>query len=102
MTTKNLEIKTATIEIKVIRVDGHKMTKATFWQIEQDDKSNIDDESVLGWVNDNHVWLIFNVNGKVKKRAFRVSVYSDGYLIERDKSQQERIKNKYDQLFIAT
>jgi len=39
MTVKTLEIKTATIEIKVIRVDAHKMTKATFRQIVNDTKN---------------------------------------------------------------
>ena len=30
---KTLEIKTATVEIKVVRVDGHKMTMTTFKQL---------------------------------------------------------------------
>ena len=92
MTTHTLEIKTATIEIHVIRVDGHKMTKATFKQIPHDQESNITFSSILGWVWDDIPYVVWNVNGTIKKRSY--SFISD--------SCMEEIKQEFPQLFIAT
>lgn len=51
---KNLSISTASITINVVKVDGHKMTKATFNQIPYLPDRYIDAEDfvILGWVND--------------------------------------------------
>ena len=58
---KNLRISTASITINVVKVDGHKMTKATFNQIPNlpfqyadyvTKKFNVEDFVILGWVND--------------------------------------------------
>lgn len=72
MSKHTLEITTATIEIKVIRVDGHKMTKATFRQIEVEHEigtgKEIEHDSILGWVNDDGFWIIYSRAGKLYKR----------------------------------
>jgi hypothetical protein len=115
MASKNLEIKTATIEIKVVRVDGHKMTKATFRQIQPGD-GGIDEGFILGWVNDDgDTAVIFNDCGVIRKRY--VSCWSNGSYasgvsgvslsgerIMNDECRQESdyVRQNFDQLFIAT
>jgi hypothetical protein len=129
MTSKNLEIKTAVIEVKVIRVDGHKMTKAVFRQIPIDDPFTTETEDngqsrivllscadVLGWVNDgNEIWWLYTQGGSIFKfcletrmagRRIGLEVSVDGYWrpvadVEYHASMA-RLKNKYSQLFIAT
>jgi len=94
---KNLTIQTATIEIKVIRVDNHKMTKATFRQIEEKRK-NFSVQDILGWVTDNgKIYVVGNEDGCIKK--VRISEVVKGG--ERKKAEAI-VKAKFDQLFIAT
>lgn len=116
MTTKILEIKTATIEIKVIRVDGHKMTKATFRQIQNDSDTEIDEESILGWVNDDgYIVVLWNMDGTPRKRSITSaywlndldgsrhrSLYNDSHHDEQKKIIVQDIKENFPQLFIAT
>jgi hypothetical protein len=115
MASKALEIKTATIEIKVVRVDGHKMTKATFRQIQHDTTSEVSIESILGWVSDDGVFIIWGDDGKVfrrrvggwnmvahdlKGRRIDRSEYDD--YVKRHADLLAFVKNNCDQLFIAT
>lgn len=82
---QNLTISTATITINVLKVDKHKMTKATFRQIPAEirglretiypgqgwldvGKGNLEPgESVLGWVDDGDRWLLCVDNYKIKR-----------------------------------
>jgi hypothetical protein len=73
MTSKNLEIKTATIDIHVVRVDGHKMTKATFRQIpvtRLEAEEFPPDNQILGWVLDDATEFYYEFN-KSKQRTAR-------------------------------
>jgi hypothetical protein len=81
---KDLSIKTATITIKVIQVDGHKMTKATFNQIPrfdierygdvEDDYLNYeyvidcDKLHILGYVNlgNGNKEILASIDGDIK------------------------------------
>lgn len=117
MAYKTLEIKTATIEIKVIRVDGHKMTKATFNQI-QEGGGNIDESNVLGWVKDNGTAVLWNDKGTIRRRyvmrfASTGGRYGTGFdgedlrnLDSQGEAQMEKVndyvRRRFDQLFIAT
>jgi len=88
----NLTIKTATVSINVLQVDGRKMTKATFYQFKfmQDGNSayyNPDVNSVLGYVRDSCLYLVFVENGDICR------CYPYGDYIERHGIQQ---------LYIAT
>lgn len=109
MSYRNLEINTATVEIKVIRVDGHKMTKSTFRQIEQDTKDKLSVNNLLGYVyDDGGIVIVWGNNGKIKKRRISGSGYItydlDGKVCEYGKYESIVcfIKENCDQLFIAT
>jgi len=108
MTTHTLEIKTATIEIHVIRVDGHKMTKATFRQIQTDDNSEINEDDILGWVDDDVHYLVWNMNGSIKKRSQASLSYRGQYKklplrkLDGVEFTMGDIKANFPQLFIAT
>ncbi len=93
--SKKLEIATKTITIKVIQVDGHKMTKATFDQIPIGGYNSKDE--MLGWVQDNRlkpecycekVWILYinSLNNKLEKY----------------KCSDNGITKTLDQLYIAT
>jgi Iap family predicted aminopeptidase len=120
-----LEIRTATVSIKVIRVDGHKMTKATFRQIIIDDDGEIAEENIIGWVNDdNAVVVLFTIDGELRKRTMRrtyewiTPAFSDqsirayttvnlhGLFLTQEKqmpqNQYSYVMRKFEQLFIAT
>jgi len=94
---KNLSIATATITIRVVQVDGHKMTKATFRQIQ-----NIrlekwpGNEKILGWVNDDGPNIIFVEDGKLLRASITNwhQKLADGTQIPMSESLE--------QLFIAT
>ncbi len=112
MTNKSdLSIKKATIEIKVIQVDNHKMTKATFNQIIKKDfgKLDFDNIYIFGWISDKSTdWLLFSEDFKLfKSRMHYLEEYGvmPYWLKEKKKDYREkriRIQNNYDQLFIAT
>lgn len=120
---KNLTIKTATVEIKVIRVDGHKMTKATFNQIACDNVVKSDQVNILGYVRNPGFWILWSREGKLKKCNIHPYYNSVSYITfvgeryywrshiegypERSKysSVQELelyIEDNFDQLYIAT
>jgi len=86
--SQQLAIKTVAVEIKVVQVDGHKMTKATFRQIQTDRYRN--EDSLFGWVDDEYYWLLFAREG----RLFR-------YRLDEPKIIREVLK-RYDQIYIAT
>ncbi|MEA3641280.1 MAG: hypothetical protein VBE63_15250 [Lamprobacter sp.] len=120
MSKHTLEITTATIEIKVVRVDGHKMTKATFDQIQFDDLTNIKPDNILGWVNQKGLVVLFQKDGKLlKRRIFQHRSYDEYGDLNLDRSGGIGLKGEdltgfdaqkltmgiqhvYDQLFIAT
>jgi hypothetical protein len=105
MTTKSLEIKTATIEIKVVRVDGHKMTKATFRQIEHDTSEQVSMDDILGWVADEYIYILWGSSGKIKKRRIRDYDLNGERFGSNTNAPYNlicHIKNNCDQLFIAT
>jgi hypothetical protein len=80
---KDLSIKTVPVEIRVLTVDGKRMTKSVFLQIQEYVRGDgylfeIKDDSLkmvassLGWVNlPDADWLLFNKGGmlcKIRKR----------------------------------
>ncbi len=96
---KRLSISTAVISVHVVKVDGHKMTKATFRQIPVVALDKWPgDMSCLGWVNEgkDHKWLLHSKDGKL----FRTNIarwettYPDGSKVP----TADRLR----QLFIAT
>jgi hypothetical protein len=98
MIKQRIEITTATITIKVIQVNGNKMTKATFRQIEMRAPEHYANH-ILGWVFDDYngvdpgIWIVWNDEGKIK-RYFLMKDFDSQLIIA--------IKRQYDQLFIAT
>lgn len=117
---QTLSIKTATIEIKVVRVDGHKMTKATFRQIPTDNEIVIEkDKQVLGWVNENgNTVILFTHDNKIWRRTIcrwaGHDCYGDakytGTSVEAQYHMNSGVaweygeicRKEFDQLFIAT
>jgi len=98
VTQKNLSISTATITISVVKVDGHKMTKSTFRQIQT--KELIEwpkSEDILGWVRDDDIrYILFTENGKLLKARVGTWGYTNAEGIRVSGSE------RYTQLFIAT
>ena len=98
VTQKNLSISTATITISVVKVDGHKMTKSTFRQIQRKElKEWPKKEDILGWVRDDGCrYVLFTENGKLVKADVGTwgHTNTEGVRV----SATERIE----QLFIAT
>lgn len=95
---QNLTISSATITIKVVRVDKHKMTKATFKQIQERhipirELINMGKNNILGWVLDYNNWqkkyCLYSYNGKL----FRSDIGGPG---------EKNFTDRFDQLFIAT
>ena len=109
---KILEIKTVTVEIKVVRVDGHKMTKATFRQLQFIDPYRQNSKTtkeliinrVLGWVFDDGTWLLCEINGALGKYEFKRGdgKYINGAFQRPNEEHYLWIKDYFDQLFIAT
>ena len=94
----NLKIASATIKIRVIRVDNHKMTKATFNQLvgirPYDDGNKIIKDDVLGWVNSGGIYLICKKDEKIGK--YRLSEFGN------NEDHVVWVKDYFEQLFIAT
>ena len=106
--THDLSIKSTTVEIKVLKVDGHKMTKAVFRQIQRKDLFDKDDiksiitpsfkyGQVLGFIWDDGWHILWVENGEPREQ----------FISAWDKKSPEvaflaRIKERFDQLFIAT
>lgn len=108
METKNLTIKAATITIKIIQVNNHKMTKATFRQIHETNKFDL--LSVIGWVNDSgSFYALLNDNGKLKRSflygehgAYDMLINGVIFTREEQRLRLSQVKKYADQLFIAT
>lgn len=127
-----LVIKTLGISIHVVRVDGHKMTKAAWRQIEVDDPFNVKDERIIlldgceihGWVNDDGIWWLYSDHGKLYRYKFiRSDVATSDYSSYENRYKKAwkiggvtmldsslggisvfigQLKEKHPQLFIAT
>ena len=100
---KDLTITSATFTVKVLRVDNHKMTKATFRQIrEKEIISWPDRECILGYVMDDKTpWLLYMYDNLLWKCA----VYKWRHKIHYPDDVEEwgsQCFEDYDQLFIAT
>ena len=70
---KELKILTATVTIQLVTVDGKRMTKAVFNQIEYgiafDSEFKFIAQSILGYVKDSgDKYLLFTENGKLRKQ----------------------------------
>jgi len=96
---KDLTITSATFTVKVLRVDNHKMTKATFRQIrEKEIKSWPNSEYILGYVMDDKTpWLLYMYDNFL----WKCSVYNWRYKISETEYGLQCFED-YDQLFIAT
>ena len=100
---KDLSITSATFTVKVLRVDNHKMTKATFRQIRvKNIDSWPDSEYILGYVNDeNTPWLLYMHD----ELLWKCSVWDWRHKYTPPDGEPEwgsRCFEDYDQLFIAT
>lgn len=104
-----LTIGTATITIKVIQVSGHKMTKATWRQIQVSewDEAKFDlglyDIQVLGWVKDGdnedtNIWLLWTDGGELYRGWCQLGCNH----LSKATALQGEWKSTYQQLFIAT
>ncbi|HHT9137360.1 MAG TPA: hypothetical protein ACFYEK_08985 [Candidatus Wunengus sp. YC60] len=104
---EKIEITTATITIKVIQVDGQKMTLATFRQIEDTYVYyGFNREGVLGWVRDgDDIYVVWQYENTIKKcfidPEINEDIHKDGVRIG-SISLVDKVKEDYDQLFIAT
>jgi len=101
-TTQNLSITTKTISIKVIQIDGHKMTKATFDQIpiqnKEKDIEDYDNIELLGWVNDNRL----NKKNSIYDKFWVLYVDDLDNELKKCFCYKPNIKLITDQLYIAT
>lgn len=101
MIKEKIEITTANISVKVLQVDGQKMTKATFRQIETLPRVGLEsDRHYLGWVNGDTrgiIYLVSTRNNKIYKTQI-----GDGTPDQANMWLIETTKNNYEQLFIAT
>ena len=105
-----LSIKSATVEIKVLKVDGHKMTKAVFRQINEKTIFQVNHlyvdldfgellfppglmEQVLGYVMDVYCYILWHRDGLLFKQKISQRMESDLFY---------SVKEKITQLFIAT
>lgn len=94
---KNLSIATVAITIKVVQVNGHKMTKATFRQIQcRHLQEWPGDENIIGWVKDRVPQIIWTENGKL----FRASV--ENWETTLKNGTRIPVTERLEQLFIAT
>lgn len=114
---KALEIKTATITIKVVKLDGHKMTKATYEQIPLDDDADKDlilgiikdgkdpcGLDVLGWVNRRKGpdEILVSDNGNIERLAFKIDYGGWKGCVPTSSGFWDSIKSRIDQIYIAT
>jgi hypothetical protein len=68
MKAEKLSIKTATVEIKVLRIDNHKMTKAVFRQIEE--------WRIPFWDDEDKMWSIS------QEDFAKLDIYFFGYVLD--------------------
>ena len=68
---KKLEITTASVTIQLVTVDGKKMTKAVFNQVQEEnclDKNLFFvGDTLLGFVKDGYKWLLWVKNGELRR-----------------------------------
>ena len=108
---KDLSITSATFTVKVLRVDNHKMTKATFRQIREKEIVFWPDRKyILGYVMDeNTPWLLYmydNLLWKWKVYDWHYQIPSSDEYTDPELDEYTEWRGKvfedYDQLFIAT
>lgn len=115
---KNLSIATATITIKVIQVDGHKMTKATYNQITKKQLSlyqdaglgysyvlNMNPRRILGWVRNSYGIEMLFLDSRNSLCRHLISESMGLYLAYEHRPGEKACINFFDiiqQLFIAT
>ena len=79
---------TATVSIQLITVDGKKMTKSVFNQIQEencfDTNFNFNADNFLGYVVDGAKYLIFIKNGELRKCSLNLIIELSKYEIEED------------------
>ena len=78
---KDLKIKTVDVQIKVVTVDGKKMTKSVFTQILYspcfDKEGLFKGDEILGFVKQDTKWLIWVQNGLLRKTELKyLSLFS--------------------------
>lgn len=105
-----IDIKIVPVEIKVIRIDNHKMTKAVYRQIPPFIPFSLDifdnpNYNILGWIYDESistrkVVLIIH-NSKLYLGDIRNSITYDYMSSEEYEKYLEKLDN-YDQIYIAT
>jgi hypothetical protein len=89
---KELKIVTATVTIQLITVDGKRMTKAVFNQIENevafDTLFQFIGDSILGYVNSDSKWLLFVKGGRLRKMNISVfnKIASERYIPDYNKA----------------
>lgn len=104
----NLSIKTSAIAAKIIQVNNHKMTKATFRQIPIVDfelKRGIPSrDQILGWVGEGGTkWMLWINNGKLVKSIIETNHGGERKGWQRIIDCKEwGIADLFDQLYIAT
>ena len=74
-----ISVEKAEITIKTLRINGSKMTKIFFNQIQErdifwwdeDDKLRWDweDKEIIGWVNCNGFYIVFNCCGEIARKT---------------------------------
>lgn len=120
---KKLELKTQSIEIKVISVGGKKMTKAVFNQIQEEipfDKAyNFTGDNCLGYVVIGpNKYILWTIDGELRKTNYTDFFDSKFYgkwtemhfvsPTDRNQSNQDKMNEFYDthlkgnQIYIAT
>jgi|18_taG_2_1085343.scaffolds.fasta_scaffold09225_5 hypothetical protein len=106
---KDLSITSATFTVKVLRVDNHKMTKATFRQIRvKEFELWPENKYILGYVMDEDApWLLYMCDNLLWKCPvwdwqLRISESDEELLRNNGVKWGKRAFEHYDQLFIAT
>ncbi len=98
-----ISFKLLPIEVKAIRVNSKKMSMETFSQLRIDDYSNVDENIVIGWVNDNGQTVILWVDEYLRKRHIGIRRL-DGEVVDirAQKEYVNYIRNRFEHLFVGT
>lgn len=118
MKNRKLTIDTVNVEIRAVRVGGHKMTKAVFQQIEEENPMVLwEGRPLMGQTGPNGMFYFyddsFRVLGYVRQRAAFGSPWSEEIWVlfvsegklKRWELHQKRVQSvldAYDQVFICT
>ena len=104
---KKLSIETASITIQVVKLDGHKLTKATFnqFQIRGFDENYLSGKFILGWVYDppKYNYIVFEDDGEIYKMRFPIH-YGSPHEIGYTRQEFAELVNSIgiSQIYIAT